>query len=1734
MTETTSLETNSIQQKSGRNWIFDLLLIIVLLAGAYFRLSGLLWGDYQYLHPDERFLVWVGSDITPLKCQDPNLTIDTCPPDKQTWMSLSDYFNTATSTLNPNNRGHSFYVYGTLPMFLARFIVQWVFGHSGFMEMTQVGRALSVLADLITILLVYLIAARLFDKRVGLLAAAFSSAAVLQIQLSHFFTMDTFITMFTILALYFAVKIVMDPGDWGIESGSDPSVDIRTDNIEPYGNELGIDGTEPRTGISQTISRFFSHPLFLPSLGFGLALGMATASKLNAAPMALALPAAVLIRLARVPSKDRQNQAFWAFSYLVMAAFVSLLVFRILQPYAFSGPGFFGLKLNPQWLANLRELEAQRSADVDFPPAMQWARRSIFFGGKNLVLWGLGLPLGLLAIAGFIWAGWRILTTWHKPAGEWHRHALIWGWTAFYLGWQSLGPNPTMRYFLPVYPTLAILAGWAIIALWEKGCNNLTFSQAASPTTMLRQVSGLITRHARVLAAVSGSIVLVITVLYAYGFSRIYTRPITRVAASYWIYQNIPGPISLHIQTADGMYNQPIPYQQQNPIQSTQPYVTTFTPKADGVLNEIYLPHVAENDPAIQSFHLTAIIATMPSIEEPLASATLSAAVNQGGDKRGLGYTLTLDNPVQLLPGQTYYLRLQNPDGAGSLSIVGDTLANEGEWDDGLPLRVDGYDGFGGIYPGDVNFNMYWDDNPDKLARFLRILNESDYLVITSSRQWASLPRLPERFPMTTLYYRNLLGCPPAESIESCYDIAKPGMFQSNLGFNLVKVFQSDPSIGPFDINDQASEEAFTVYDHPKVFIFKKSQKYDQQNVQAILSAVDFSQVIRIPPMKAGPQPANLMLPPGRWEEQQQGGTWSQLFNPQALQNHYQVISVLIWYLSIFLLGLFVYPLLRIAFPGLSDKGYPVARTAGLLLLSYIVWLAGSFQIPFNRITISVAIAAIALLGGYLAYRQRDDLRQELHQRGRYFLVIEGLFLAFFVLDLLIRYGNPDLWHPYKGGEKPMDFSYFNAVLKSTTFPPYDPWYAGGYLNYYYYGFVFVGVLVKWLGIVPSIAYNLILPTIFGMIAMGAFSIAWNLIQGMKKRSLIPISGGSGEHVVVDIGEQPEDVSLPVIVPSPDETGPETPVPRLPFVAGISAALGMALLGNLGTVQMIFQGFEKLAAPGGAIDNASIFTRWLWAAHGFMLTLTGASLPYDIGAWYWDPSRIIPAPGEVEPITEFPFFTVLYADPHAHLFAMPIALLALTFVLAMVLGRGRWKNFLGVLSGFFLGGLAIGALRPTNTWDFPTYLALGVVAVGYSLWAHFRPSENTLRALPFLSGMPDISRRLLAAAGGIVLLVGLAFVLFQPYAEWYGLGYASVQLWEGTHTPVNAYLTHWGLFLFVIVSWMAWETRDWMANTPLSSLQKLAPYKGLISGVVVLLVLAVMGLMLGLKVQIAWLALPLAAWAGVLLLRPGQADSKRFILFLIGTGLVLTLMVEVIVLKGDIARMNTVFKFYLQVWTLFAVSAGAALGWLIMALPQWLPRWRSPWKVVLIALVAGAALYPILGGMAKVKDRMVTSAPHTLDGMLYMDYAQYDWQGVMDLSQDYNAIRWMQENVKGSPVIVEANLRDLYRWGSRFSIYTGLPGVVGWEWHEQQQRALVPSSWISDRISEIDNFYQTTDLSQAQDFLNKYNVKYIIVGQLERNHYPGPGLDKFPAANGALWRQVYHQADTTIYEVIQK
>jgi YYY domain-containing protein len=574
----------------------------------------------------------------------------------------------------------------------------------------------------------------------------------------------------------------------------------------------------------------------------------------------------------------------------------------------------------------------------------------------------------------------------------------------------------------------------------------------------------------------------------------------------------------------------------------------------------------------------------------------------------------------------------------------------------------------------------------------------------------------------------------------------------------------------------------------------------------------------------------------------------------------------------------------------------------------------------------------------------------------------------------------------------------------------------------------------------------------------------------------------------------------------------------------------MVALGNLGTLRMIYQGFQRLAAPGGFIAHANIVQRSLWAIQGFIQSFRGGLLPFGRGDWYWFPSRVIPAANDVEPITEFPLFTFIYSDLHAHMIVLPLALLVLAWALSIVRRRAQMQRK-EWLTAFLFAGLTVGAIYPTNLSDMYTYLLIAIAALAYAIWRY-----ADVEHLRWLKQLTPALRKVLLIALGALALTMLSRLLYQPYHTWYSQAYGAIDPWRGSHTPISSYLTHWGLFLFVIVAWLIWETREWMAATPVSALARLQPYHLWIELTLALLV-AMLIYFTVFGIGVGWLALPLAGWTAVLLLRPGISDGRRMALFLAGTAFSITLVVELVVARGDIGRMNTVFKFYLQAWTLFSVVAAAALGWLLGAVPRWLPRWQTLFQAGLTLLLAGTFLFTLSATTDKIADRMAPLAPNTLDSMTFMAYAQHWDIQTMDLGEDYRAIRWMQDHVQGSPVIVEANCTE-YRWCSRFTIYTGLPGVVGWNWHQRQQRALIPPHLITDRVDAIGSFYATMDVELARDLLEQHNVRYIVVGQLERNLYPAvgrlDGLAKFEEYEGVYWRSVYRDASTVIYEVLPR
>jgi uncharacterized membrane protein len=125
---------------------------------------------------------------------------------------------------------------------------------------------------------------------------------------------------------------------------------------------------------------------------------------------------------------------------------------------------------------------------------------------------------------------------------------------------------------------------------------------------------------------------------------------------------------------------------------------------------------------------------------------------------------------------------------------------------------------------------------------------------------------------------------------------------------------------------------------------------------------------------------------------------------------------------------------------------------------------------------------------------------------------------------------------------------------------------------------------------------------------------------------------------------------------------------------------------------------------------------------------------------------------------------------------------------------------------------------------------------------------------------------------------------------------------------------------------------------------------------------------------------------------------------------------------------------------------------------------------------------------------------------------------------------WMREHLKGRPTIVEANT-PLYRWGSRVSIYTGFPTVIGWDWHQKQQRSILPGDYIDHRIEDVRAIYTITDPQAARQLLDRYDVTYIYLGKNERIYYGGDGLNKFDQYNGQFWDKIYENADVQIYQV---
>ncbi|HPK26132.1 MAG TPA: hypothetical protein PKZ40_00175, partial [Anaerolineaceae bacterium] len=215
-----------------------------------------------------------------------------------------------------------------------------------------------------------------------------------------------------------------------------------------------------------------------------------------------------------------------------------------------------------------------------------------------------------------------------------------------------------------------------------------------------------------------------------------------------------------------------------------------------GEITAIDMPYVLDLNQSNEQKTLR--VTLTPSAESDLTpvSGTVQGVFTDLGDGKGTALHIELDQPLRITTAQLVRFDLEMIAGNGQIAIASVAPVHESSWDDALPVAKAGYVPYsdaGGIFRGDLNLELYWPDDASKLERFISILQQGDYIFISSNRQWGTTTRVPERYPLTTQYYRSLLGCPDEMDVVSCYNIAEPGMFTGSLGFELIQTFTSYP-----------------------------------------------------------------------------------------------------------------------------------------------------------------------------------------------------------------------------------------------------------------------------------------------------------------------------------------------------------------------------------------------------------------------------------------------------------------------------------------------------------------------------------------------------------------------------------------------------------------------------------------------------------------------------------------------------------------------------------------------------------------------------------------------------------------------------------------------------------------------------------------------------------------------------------------------------------------------------
>jgi YYY domain-containing protein len=856
-----------------------------------------------------------------------------------------------------------------------------------------------------------------------------------------------------------------------------------------------------------------------------------------------------------------------------------------------------------------------------------------------------------------------------------------------------------------------------------------------------------------------------------------------------------------------------------------------------------------------------------------------------------------------------------------------------------------------------------------------------------------------------------------------------------------------------------------------------------------------------------------------------------------------EFLAAIRWWAILMFLGAAATPLSLFLFRRLPERGYAFTKLVGLLVVSYLFWLLGSFGLLGNDIGgMLFALLGLLALSAWTIRQSGPDMLHWLRDHKSQVVVTEVLFALVFAVWVWVRSQNPAITDT----EKPMEFAFLNAIGRSPSFPPLDPWLSDFAISYYYFGYVMTSLLARLALVSEPVAFNLGIAWLVAGTAVAAFGLVYNLIATFSGR-------------------------------------------RNALTLGLVAALALPLAGNLEIVLEVLH--------GNGVGSAEFWRD---------LDIRDLNEPADASGtpryettvwWWWRSSRVIHEyhlsgreEAGLEPIAEVPSFSFALGDMHPHVLALPFAFLSVAVAFSWWL-RGSeesrdsdddpWDGLdwirrvryliddvglpLWAFTAVVLGGLSF-----LNTWDVLIHLIVVLGAFLLSRWLRFGWHGRIL-------GQTVVMAIMLLVPS--VLLYLPFYIGFRSQA---GAPYLLPMLMRPTRLP--HFLIIFGMPLWSIVILMLWlavrqRFRHWRAG--------LITAVTLVGGLLILM--AFLGWIIASSSDGAWRVISLAGeldidlpvrpeqlfapgwgasavaalaatvlkerlfYPGVTLLLAGMLglcvmvwielsdDSRRgddgqppsdqrdkaamtlpFALLLVAIGAMLSIGPEYVYLRDNFGmRLNTVFKFYYQAWVMFGTAALFALGYLWHRLRQ------SAWRLIPALSTSGytimlgaALLFPIFAIQSRAAEfqgspEAVNRQAATLDGLARMNHFDPD---------EHSAVMWLRETVQGAPVILEA-VGGQYSSFARVSASTGLPTVLGWAGHELQWRGSSnPEPGIREPV--VRQIYSDPGWESTAALLDNYRVEYVYVGDLELNTY-GPQIREKLDAHLTV---AYSNDSVTIYQ----